>query len=57
MHAFLCAINETIWDSVENDQVRLVTPKAEWDKATIALANRDGKMNPTRGYPGFIRPV
>ena len=39
MHAFLCAIDKTVWDSVENGQVRLTTPKAEWDKVAIALAN------------------
>ena len=43
MLALLCAINETIWDSVENGWVRLTTPKAEWDKAAIALANANSK--------------
>ena len=43
MRAFLCAINETIWDSVENGQVRPITPKAKWDKAALALANANSK--------------
>ena len=39
MRAFLCAIDESIWDSVENGYVRPTTPKFEWDKAALALAN------------------
>ena len=39
MRAFLCAIDESIWDSVENGYVRPTTPKSEWDKAALALAN------------------
>ena len=37
--AFLCAIDETVWDSIENGYVRPTTAKSEWDKATLALAN------------------
>ena len=40
---FLCAIDETVWDSVENGWVRPTTPKSEWDKAAIALANANSK--------------
>nr|XP_023880737.1 uncharacterized protein LOC111993111 [Quercus suber] len=43
MHAFLCAIDETVWDSVENGWAGPITPKAEWDKATFALANANSK--------------
>ena len=43
MRAFLCAIDETVWDSVENGWVRPTTPKAEWDRATFALANANSK--------------
>ena len=43
MHAFLCAIDETIWDFIENGWVKPTTPKAEWDKATLALANTNSK--------------
>ena len=43
MRAFLCAIDETIWDSIENGWVRPTTPKVEWDKAALALANANGK--------------
>ena len=40
---FLCAIDETIWDLVENVWVRPTAPKAEWDKAALALANANSK--------------
>ena len=43
MRTFLCAIDETMWDSVENGYVRPTTAKSEWDKATLALANANSK--------------
>ena len=43
MRAFLCVINETVWDSVENGWVRPTTAKSEWDKAALALANANSK--------------
>jgi len=43
MCAFLCAIDETVWDFVENGWVRPITAKFEWDKATLALANANSK--------------
>ena len=43
MHAFLCAIDETVWDSVENGWVRPTTPKAEWDRVALALENANRK--------------
>ena len=43
MRAFLCAIDETVQDSIENGWVRPTTSKAEWDKATLALANANSK--------------
>ena len=43
MHAFLCAINEIVWDSSENCWVRPTTPKAEWDKAALTLVNANSK--------------
>ena len=42
-HAFLCAIDETVWDSVVIGWVSPTTPKAKWDKATLALANANSK--------------
>ena len=43
MKAFLCAIDESVWDSVENGYVKPTTTKSKWDKAALALANANGK--------------
>ena len=43
MHAFLLAIDETVWDSIENGYVRPTTAKFKWEKATFALANANSK--------------
>ena len=43
IRAFLCAIDESVWDSVENGYVRPTTHKSEWDKAALALANANSK--------------
>ena len=43
MRAFLCAIDASIWDFVENGYVKPITAKSEWDKAAFALANANSK--------------
>ncbi|KAL4596185.1 hypothetical protein ACB092_12G146200 [Castanea dentata] len=43
MKAFICSIDESVWDSVENEYVRPTTTKSEWDKAALALANANSK--------------
>ena len=43
MRAFLCAIDQSVWDSVENGYVKPTTTKFEWDKAALALANVNSK--------------
>ena len=43
MRAFLCAIDESVWDFVENGYVKPMTAKSEWDKAALALANANSK--------------
>ncbi|XP_030923139.1 uncharacterized protein LOC115950025 [Quercus lobata] len=43
MRAFLCAIDESIWDFVENGYVKPTIAKSEWDKATLVLANANSK--------------
>ena len=43
MCAFLCVIDEMMWDSVENGYVRPTTTKSEWDKAALALTNANSK--------------
>ena len=37
------AIDESVWDSVENGYVKPTTTKSEWDKAALALANANSK--------------
>ena len=43
MRAFLCAIDELVWDFVKNGYVKPTIAKSEWDKATLALANANSK--------------
>ncbi|XP_075636694.1 uncharacterized protein LOC142608923 [Castanea sativa] len=43
MRAFLCAIDEMVWDFVENGYVRPTTSKSKWDKAALPLANDNSK--------------
>ena len=43
IRAFLCAIDESVRDSVENWYVKPMTAKFEWDKAALALANANSK--------------
>ena len=43
MRAFLCAIDDSIWDSVQNGYVKPTTNKSEWDQAALALANANSK--------------
>ena len=43
MRAFLCTIDEMMWDSIENGYVRPTTTKSEWNKAVLALANTNSK--------------
>ena len=43
MRAFLCAIDESVWDSIENGYVKPTTTKSEWDKVALALANANSK--------------
>ena len=40
----MCAIDESVWDSVENRYVKSTTTKSEWDKAALALANANSKV-------------
>ena len=43
MRAFLCAIDETVRDFVENGWVRPTMAKSEWDEAILALAKVNNK--------------
>jgi len=43
MKVFLCAIDKSVWDSFKNRYIRPTTPKSEWDKVALALANANSK--------------
>ena len=43
MRAFLCSIDEVVWDAVEISWTRLETTKSTWDKATLAASNANSK--------------
>ena len=43
MRAFLYAIDEMVWDSVENGYIRPTTTKSEWDKTALALVTTNSK--------------
>ena len=43
MRTFLCAIGESVWESVENAYIKPATAKSEWDKVALALANANSK--------------
>ena len=43
MRAFLCSIDETIWDAVDVGWTRLEAAKFTWDKAALAAINANSK--------------
>ena len=43
MRAFLCTVDESVLDSVENGYVKPTTAKSEWDKAALALDNANSE--------------
>ena len=43
MRAFLCSIDESVWDAVEVGWTRPEANKSTWDKATLATANANSK--------------
>ena len=43
MRAFLCSINDTVWDSVEVGWTWPKATKSTWDKAALATANANRK--------------
>ena len=44
MRAFLCAIDESVWDSVENEYVKPTTPKSEWDRQLLLWQMQIAKL-------------
>ena len=43
MRAFLCFIDESVWDAVDIGWTRPEVAKSTWDKATIAASNANSK--------------
>ena len=43
MRAFLCSIDETVWDAVDVGWTRPEAAKSIWDKATLAATNTNSK--------------
>ena len=43
MRAFLCSIDESIWDAVEIGWTRPEEAKSTWDKAALAASNANSK--------------
>ena len=43
MRAFLCSIDETVWDAVEIGWTRPEEAKSTWDKAALAASNANSK--------------
>ena len=43
MRAFLCSIDESVWDAVDVGWTRPKAAKSTWDKAALAVANANSK--------------
>ena len=43
MRAFLCSIDEVVWDAVEIGWTKPEAAKSTWDKATLAASNANSK--------------
>ena len=43
MGAFLCAMDESVWDFIENGYVKPTIAKSKWDKTALSLANANSK--------------
>ena len=43
MRAFLCSIDESVWDAVDVGWTRLEAAESTWDKANFAVANANSK--------------
>ena len=43
MRAFLCSIDESVWDAVDIDWTRPMATKSIWDKVALAVSNANSK--------------
>ena len=41
--AFLCSIDESVWDAIEIGWIRLEAAKSTWDKVALTAANANSK--------------
>ena len=44
MRAFLCSIDEAIWDAVEIGWTKPEAVKSTWDKAALVTSNANSKV-------------
>ena len=44
MRAFLCSIDESVWDAVDIGGTRPEAAKSTWNKAALAAANANNKL-------------
>ena len=44
MRAFLCSIDDAVWDAVEVGWTKLQAVKSTWDKAALLAANANNKV-------------
>ena len=43
MKAFLCSMDETVWDAVDVGWTKLEATRSTWDKATLVASNANSK--------------
>ena len=43
MRAFLCSIDDSVWDTIEIGWTRLEAAKFEWDKTALRTVNANSK--------------
>ena len=44
MRAFLCSIDESVWDAIDIGWTRLEAAKSTWYKAALAASNANSKV-------------
>ena len=43
MRAFLCSIDESVWDAIDIGWIRPKVAKSTWDKVALAASNANSK--------------
>ena len=57
MRAFLCAIDESVWDSVVNGYIKPTTAKSEWDKVALNKLNLGEKIEDSKVVRKILRSL